>query len=405
MTHPVPPQTPRSRLTLPTHHRSVLTHAHRSLALSHAKTLLDTPTAPYAEDGQLANLRAFASSHPNLTLREDAYANLLITWNGTQTKRRKLPHLAFSAHLDHPGFLHASPTTFTFHGGVPDRYLPNAKLRIFDLHTRSATATARIASIEKRERDTLCHLTDITGTITRNTFATWDLTPGTIRGTRLHARVCDDLLGAAAILTTLTLAAEANLPTPLTGIFTRAEETGFVGCQGLLRSNALPKNLAVIGLECSPKRTTAKVGLGPVLRVGDRLSVFSPRLTHLLQDVATDLYAANPAFLHQRALMDGGSCESTAYNHFGVEAGALCLALGNYHNCGPNGRIAPEYVDWNDHESLVALLFATAKAWSREHASKISLRLNRIWRDEYKRLASSARRQRARQPRTPRRAR
>lgn len=382
---------PRTTFKLPASHRSVLTATHRTLALTHAKSLLETPTAPYAEDGQLATLRAFASSHPNFTLREDRYSNLLITWNGKQ--KHTTPHLAFSAHLDHPGFLHETNTTFSFHGGVPDRYLPGAKLRIFDLATRQPHATARIASIEKREHTTLCRLTAINGDIPTHAFAMWDLTPGAIRGTRLHARVCDDLLGAAAILTTLTLAAESNLATSLTGIFTRAEETGFVGCQGLLRSNALPKNLAVIGLECSPKRATAKVGLGPVIRVGDKLSVFSPRITHLLQDVAADLHAANPAFIHQRALMDGGSCESTAYNHFGVEAGALCLALGNYHNCGPKNRIAPEYVDWNDHESLIALLFATAKAWSRARPSKISVRLNRIWRDEYKRLASSARRQ------------
>ena len=95
-------------------------------------------------------------------------------------------------------------------------------------------------------------------------------------------------------------------------------------------------------------------------------------------------------------LMDGGSCESTAYNHYGVRAGAMCLALGNYHNCGPAQTIAPEYVDWNDFEGLVATMIECTRGFGAGAASgKMRTRLQRIWQREYKRLEDSSARLRA----------
>jgi putative aminopeptidase FrvX len=306
--------------------------------------------------------------------------------------------LAFSAHLDHPGFeyigLVGGEHRARFHGGVPDRFFAGARVRFFDGSNGSAVAIATVRAVERNaENELVATLTDMRGRAESGMFGMWDLTPGAIRGTRLHARVCDDLMGAAAILSVLDLWARARETSSLIGIFTRAEETGFVGCQGLLRSNALPKNVAVIGLECSPRRVTAKIGLGPVVRVGDKQSIFQPWITHHLQECAASLRAKNERFLFQRALMDGGSCESTAYNLWDVPAGGLCLALGNYHNCGARDRVAPEFVDWNDFESLVALMREAAVNWGGESANaKMRARLDSVWTREYNRLASSARR-------------
>ena len=41
--------------------------------------------------------------------------------------------------------------------------------------------------------------------------------------------------------------------------------------------------------------------------------------------------------------MSGGTCEATAYQEFGFQTAAVCVALGNYHNCGPRNRIAAEF--------------------------------------------------------------
>jgi endoglucanase len=258
-----------------------------------------------------------------------------------------------------------------------------------------SVATARIDSAAKAE-DGLVHveLADVRGDVAAGSFGVFDLPDGVMRGARLASRVCDDLLGAAAILAALAILAREEHPRPLTGIFTRAEETGFVGCIGLLESGVLPVDIAVIGLECSPRRATAKVGVGPVIRVGDRLSVFDPALTFALQDAAQRVSRRAPQSAFQRALMDGGSCESTAYNAWGVRAGGACLALGNYHNCGADGRIAPEYVDWNDLEGLVALLVETARGFDAPAESGttggIRARLLHNWAREGERLTSSA---------------
>jgi endoglucanase len=224
----------------------------------------------------------------------------------------------------------------------------------------------------------------------------WDLTPGAMRGSRLHARVCDDLLGAVAILFVLDKLWRERSGAGLVGVFTRAEETGFVGCLGLVRTRALRRDTRVIGLECSPQRASARPGRGAVVRVGDAASVFDPELTHALQRSASELRAAVPGLAFQRALMDGGRCESTAYNAHGVRAGAACLALGNYHNCTPRGRLAPEWVEWADHESLAALLAAFALSWNTPAAhAQARASLEPLWTSGRAELARSARRIRA----------
>ena len=78
----------------------------------------------------------------------------------------------------------------------------------------------------------------------------------------------------------------------------------------------------------------------------------------------------------------------------------MCLALGNYHNCGPSGRIAPEFVSWDDFEGLVALLTEVAGTFGVDDPrSKIGTRLQRIWEREYNLLAvSSARLRRGAPP-------
>ncbi|MBK7643131.1 MAG: hypothetical protein IPJ19_08770 [Planctomycetes bacterium] len=390
---------PPSRFRLPRRSSGVLDQGERELALGHARALIEAPTAPYCEDGPYALVEEFARSHPGFELERDEHANLLVTWKGTRKRAKSEPLLALSAHLDHPAFHYAGKRggrhQARLAGGVPARFLPGARLRFFEAGGESeALATARIARVLRTADESVrVELEHFAGRARRGMFGVFDLPSGTIRGGRLHARVCDDLMGAAAILSTLQMCARAGIERPLLGIFTRAEETGFVGCLGLLKSGALPAGTQVVGLECSPRRSTARVGRGPVIRVGDKQSIFDPELTLELEEAARTLTERVPGFRFQRALMDGGSCESTAYNHFGTRAAAVCLALGNYHNCGPDGRIAPEFVGWDDYEGLVALLFELARGSGKASPrAKIEARLQRIWEREYNLLSTSSRR-------------
>ncbi len=113
----------------------------------------------------------------------------------------------------------------------------------------------------------------------------------------------------------------------------------------------------MINLECSRALPHARPGDGPVIRVGDRRSVFSPRLTGTVADIARGL---GGGFRFQRALMDGGVCEATAFGLLGHEATAVCLATENFHNMTPRGRIGPERVRLGDLDGMIRLVHAVA---------------------------------------------
>jgi len=393
---------PPSRFVLPRRASGVLAPPERERALAHARALLERPTAPYFEDGPLDVVRGFVRERPGFELEEDEHANLLVRWRGSARAAPGEPALAFSAHLDHPAFHYEGRRLASLHGGVPARFLSGAALRFFAPGETEALATARIVRVRRarEEGPPQVELGDVRGKLREGSFGVFDLASGVIRGGRLQARVCDDLMGAAAILAALETLALAQHARPVLGIFTRAEETGFVGCLGLMRSGLLPQGAHVVGLECSPRRATARVGRGPVIRAGDKQSLFDAELTLGLEEAARALEQRVPAFRWQRALMDGGSCESTVYNHYGTRAAGVCLALGNYHNCGPRGRIAPEFVGWDDFEGLVGLLVEFARTHGGgDPRAKIEARLQRIWAREYNLLEVSSARMRRGVPR------
>jgi len=143
---------------------------------------------------------------------------------------------------------------------------------------------------------------------------------------------------------------EAGAQGDCVGLFTRAEEVGFVGALRLAASGLIPEGVTIISLETSAERAPAKIGDGPILRVGDKASIFDSAATASLGQIA-----ANAHIAVQRCLMAGGTCEATAYQLHGFRSAGLCVALGNYHNCGPGNRIAPEYVSFSDVQGLVRL--------------------------------------------------
>ncbi len=60
----------------------------------------------------------------------------------------------------------------------------------------------------------------------------------------------------------------------------------------------------------------------------------------------------------QRCLLDGGTCEATAYQLYGYTCAAASVALGNYHNVTPEGTIAAEFVAIDDFVGMVQLCVA-----------------------------------------------
>jgi endoglucanase len=111
-----------------------------------------------------------------------------------------------------------------------------------------------------------------------------------------------------------------------------------------------------------------------------------------LGEVASGVKSQNKKFQFQRALMSGGTCEATAYQEFGYQTAAVCVALGNYHNCAERNRIAAEFVSVADALSMVELLSTAAKEMPEYSRliGKLPRRLKEMLRDAKPRLRKTA---------------
>ncbi|HWD92398.1 MAG TPA: hypothetical protein VG938_08615 [Verrucomicrobiae bacterium] len=135
-----------------------------------------------------------------------------------------------------------------------------------------------------------------------------------------------------------------------------------------------------------------KMEQGVILRVGDRTSIFHSGAMRFLGEVAAGLKSQNEKFQFQRALMSGGTCEATAYQEFGYQTAAVCVALGNYHNCSEGIRIAAEFVSVKDALDMVELLAAAAQEMPQYSRlmGKLPRRLKEMLRDAKPRLRKTA---------------
>ncbi|HWI56355.1 MAG TPA: hypothetical protein VNZ22_03965, partial [Bacillota bacterium] len=80
------------------------------------------------------------------------------------------------------------------------------------------------------------------------------------------------------------------------------------------------------------------------------------------------------------------------YQEFGFQTGAVCVALGNYHNCGSQNRIQAEYVSVADAVSMVDLLAAAARQMPHYDrlTGKLPKRLRGLLRQAQPRLRQTA---------------
>ncbi len=321
---------------------------HKEKLLEIAREILSQPTAPFHEARVREAISSLLRPCAHVRLRQDDFGNLIAHYRGAGVGAGEPagPRYAFCAHMDHPGWVrpddaealsnpgrHGTEQTdpvraavggMLFFGGVP-------------------------AELAAANRERVCEF---------DHFAMWDLPAYDFRNDRIYSRAIDDLMGCVTIVATLLELEASGAACECYGLFTRAEEVGFVGAIAMARESWLrDQRLTVISLETSSERPPAKMGGGPIIRVGDRTSIFEAAVTAELVQAAE---VAEVPF--QRCLMSGGTCEATAFQLFGVRCGAMCVALGNYHNIGPEGKtIEPEFVSQADVEGLVALCINLAR--------------------------------------------
>jgi endoglucanase len=157
----------------------------------------------------------------------------------------------------------------------------------------------------------------------------------------------------------------------------------------LAAENTLPKDSLIVSLETSAQMPPVRFGHGVIIRVGDRSSIFDSDASRFLWETAQILSAETPSFKCQRALMSGGTCEATAYQAFGYQTAGVCVALGNYHNCGGNFNIAPEHVSADDVVCMVGLLTEAARKMGdySKITSQLPRRLNKLLKEARTQLA------------------
>ena len=336
------------------------------------RMFVSLPTASFREEHVVAALRRFAEER-DLVFREVAGGNVLIEYR-SGTGRRPL---VLGAHMDHPGFLVETAKgrrlALAFRGGIAATYGKGERLHVYGADG-AWRGTATITVVQASKAPSPGRLVGATATLDAGIaeagdFALWDVDVCRIRGQLVYARQCDDLAGVVSILAALDRMVVSGAPGHVIGLFTRAEEVGLIGAAAVAKAGVLPKDALVVAVECSSMAGgRAEQGAGPIIRVGDVQHIFSPRVTMWMTQVARELAAEDPKFRYQRKLMDGGTTEATAYDLMGYETGAACMALGNYHNAGPTGRVEPETVHLGDVEGLARLFERMARDTRRVDA-------------------------------------
>ena len=339
--------------------------------------LASLPTAAGHEGAGVDFVRRWVAARPRLVIKRDPCGNLLVSRPDFEKACRRVPALLITAHMDHPAFIvkavEGRRAVLEFRGGVHDKYFKGAAIEIYDKELgRSCPATVlSLDAAAKPFKTVEAELARPAPYVEPGCIGRWRFPAGAVTKGLARVHACDDLACLAAALLAYEDISCDKKAAHIALLFTRAEEVGFVGAIGAARGGSIPKDARLVCLECSRSFPhDSPIGAGPIVRVGDKMSVFTPELTNTISDIAAAYQKANPAFRYQRKLMAGGSCEATGFASYGIKSSCLCLPLGNYHNMADpdavlagkkRARVAPEFISAADYHGLIELLGAVAR--------------------------------------------
>ncbi|MBI2359490.1 MAG: hypothetical protein HYV04_11425 [Deltaproteobacteria bacterium] len=322
---------------------------------SFLQKLLSLPTAPFHERFVTAFL-CETLEKAAIEFRLDEFGNII-----AGSVQGDYP-VAFVAHMDHPGFeiveAGKEKAVAGWYGGVDPKYFIGSRVIIYDRESGGVRARGMVEDIAKNAQGRVERMKlRVLGPVEAGDFGTWDLLPFRQRGEMIFTKGADDLVGCAVILLALKELKVRGIEREPGAFFTRAEEQGFVGTLGMIQSRAVSPSTKVVSVETSKALPGVVLGGGPVIRLGDRTSMFHHEMVTFMDYVAEGLKKKDERFTYQRRVMDGGTCEATPYTLGGHIAGGIAVPLHNYHNQGKS-RIGPEGVHLRDVEGAVKLLVA-----------------------------------------------
>ncbi|MEW6057886.1 MAG: hypothetical protein AB1540_14860 [Bdellovibrionota bacterium] len=341
------------------------------------KNILSQPTAPFRESWVKQACLHFCSQ-AGLPVFEDEIGNL---WVGAEhANHLKSARVVFVAHLDHPGIVieqfyrkqSAIYAAGKWLGGGP-MDIRSFPVKIFSDVNGLMLLDGKVESHTKGPRGPDRVKIKIEQTLLADTACTpeglrqlgpwgaclWYGHQGVETGVSKQkelwvTKAADDLIGVCALLKAFE---NAGHPPGVVMLLSRAEESGFHGTLAVLEKGLIqPKKTLMVSIETSSQLPGAELGKGPVVRLGDRATVFDPAFVYWVQERATELSKKKKAFRFQRKLMDGGTCEATAFNCYGFKVAGISTPLQNYHNLSKSGKPMPEAVHTRDVEQLVLLL-------------------------------------------------
>lgn len=352
--------------------------------LATLRQLLSQPTAPFREHFVARFAGEFLDAH-GVPWFTDPVGNIVVGVASRREYRQALvpsraePLRLFVAHMDHPGFhgvrwLSARRLRVRWFGGSPVKHLAGTPVSLHTADGASASGVLRKVAIADHGRAIATADVVLSDDgfgahrrpAARSVFGAFAFRAPiwTSRG-HVYTKAADDLTGVYAILETarrLRRMPGGRKPTNFIGLLTRAEEVGFLGAIGHLQLGWLKRRaraVVLVSLEASRTLPGAVIGRGPVVRLGDRRTVFDPQALKVLSDVAQRALPQR----HQRRIMDGGACEASAAIAWDLPAIGISIPLGNYHNqgfeggpdCRHRGGPAPEFVSIDDIDGLLTL--------------------------------------------------
>ncbi len=360
--------------------------------------ILSQPTAPFRE--------GYVISEISRTLKEsqvphflDPIGNLVVGVDSRKAYLEKISHQNleplrfFIAHLDHPGFhgtqwLSRNRLQVKWLGGSPTQHLEGAQVW---LATYPKTWMTQGILEKVQLKPSGLSIDSATVVLSENTnqdssqslassiFGGFSFrSPWWQEGELLYTQAADDLV-SASVITSLAL---KTSETPWIGLLTRAEEVGFIGAIGHFELGWLDhaqRSPLCISLETSRTLLGAEIGKGPVVRLGDKFTVFDPGTLRVFSDLAQEILPNR----HQKRIMDGGTCEATVATVFGFHCMGISVPLGNYHNqsleggpdSSPAHGPAPEFVHLEDVSGMSQLcqaLLTPGLPWNKPWGKKMN---------------------------------